>query len=413
MLKQTVESADRKQVLNLGGKGSLLNLGGLKDIMYGHGLSKPREFGYGWKDLSFQTQGSKEPNELCFNAIIGAETWPGTLSVDSLSYKYSNSGRERFCVDLERNKSDIQKFFVNSTNYLNPADSTKRTISVEPVHFYGFSGEFFLKCTHADLISTLALAHEVLFHSLVYIGPIRAMPERLYAWTGNEPESVGVSGEWAIAALLAGKERKYALENKYFGLNEMAAYQLQKLGLIDEFRIIPIQPGEQIYQVEVKQNRANQWVELADVGTGVSQVLPIVTEAFYALPHAIISMDEPEQHLHPSAQALLADVLIDAVKAKEDNKNRNTQFVIETHSEYFLQRLLRRIAEGTLSEKEVAAYFVNTDVSGAHLDTLQIDEYGHIHNWPDNFFGDEMGDITAQTDAILERKRDKEQQETK
>ena len=119
-------------------------------------------------------------------------------------------------------------------------------------------------------------------------------------------------------------------------------------------------------------------------------------------------MEQPELHLHPSAQAGLADVIIDAIHAKENYESRGIQLLIETHSEHFLRRLQRRMAEGVLKYDEFSAYFANNDQFPARLEELRVDIFGNIENWPPNFFGDIAGDIYAQTDAALEKRIRKE-----
>lgn len=114
-------------------------------------------------------------------------------------------------------------------------------------------------------------------------------------------------------------------------------------------------------------------------------------------------MEQPELHLHPSAQAALADVMIKAITARENSKPRNIQLIIETHSEHLLRRFQRRIAEQNLPQDHFAAYFANNDVSPAHLEPLEVNLFGEIVNWPKNFFGDMNGDIFAQTSAALQR----------
>ena len=94
-------------------------------------------------------------------------------------------------------------------------------------------------------------------------------------------------------------------------------------------------------------------MELPDIGFGISQVLPVLVQCDYAPEGSIILIDQPEVHLHPYAQSALADVMIDVIK------KRNIQLVIETHSEHFLRRLQRRIAEDELSQDKVSAYFAN------------------------------------------------------
>ena len=120
---------------------------------------------------------------------------------------------------------------------------------------------------------------------------------------------------------------------------------------------------------------------------------------------SIILMEQPEIHLHPSAQSALADVMIDVINSRENGKDRNIQLVIETHSEHFLRRLQRRIAEDSISQEKVSVYFANLTKTPATLESLQIDKFGNIKNWPENFFGDEMGDITAQAKAAMEKRK--------
>jgi len=78
--------------------------------------------------------------------------------------------------------------------------------------------------------------------------------------------------------------------------------------------------------------------------------------------------------------------------------------VIESHSEHFLRRLQRRIAEDVLPGKKISAYFANITKTPATLEPLQIDLFGNIQNWPENFFGDEMGDISEQAKAAMKKR---------
>lgn len=115
-------------------------------------------------------------------------------------------------------------------------------------------------------------------------------------------------------------------------------------------------------------------------------------------------MEQPEIHLHPKAQSVLADVLIDVIRSKENGTDRNIQLIIETHSEHFLRRLQRRIAENEISKEKVSAYFSDFIKDKPTLTPLLIDDFGNIKNWPEHFFGDEMGDITAQSKAAMQKR---------
>ncbi len=114
-------------------------------------------------------------------------------------------------------------------------------------------------------------------------------------------------------------------------------------------------------------------------------------------------MEQPEIHLHPQVQAELADVFISAIQSRENGKPRNTQLIVESHSEHFLNRLQRRIAEESVFVDDIAIYFAKTYAGATSLEKLRVDSFGEIENWPDNFCGDEMEEIAARTTAAIQR----------
>ncbi len=139
---------------------------------------------------------------------------------------------------------------------------------------------------------------------------------------------------------------------------------------------------------------------LTEVGFGVSQILPVLVLCASATQGAILIFEQPEIHLHPAVQAGLADVFIETIT------KRKVQIVLESHSEHLLRRLQRRIAEEQLDPANAALYFCATDDTGtSNLTELDIDDYGNIRNWPQNFFGDELGDLAAMTIAAMERQQ--------
>ena len=176
------------------------------------------------------------------------------------------------------------------------------------------------------------------------------------------------------------------------------------MSLIEDFKIEKISARRQDYDVKVRTKGSKNWVDIPDVGIGVSQVLPVIVELFYAPSGSVIIMEQPELHLHPNAQAGLADVMIAAIHAREKFEKRRIQLIIETHSEHFLRRLQRRMAEGSLEYNEFSAYFANNDQFPASLEKLEVDLFGNIENWPKNFFGDIAGDTFAQMDAALDKR---------
>ncbi len=81
------------------------------------------------------------------------------------------------------------------------------------------------------------------------------------------------------------------------------------------------------------------------------------------------------------------------------------RIVLESHSEHLLRRLQRRVAEGALSSDRAALHFCRMEQGVSRIERLQMDLFGRIANWPENFFGDGMGEIAATSKAALRRKR--------
>ena len=137
---------------------------------------------------------------------------------------------------------------------------------------------------------------------------------------------------------------------------------------------------------------------LPDVGFGVSQVLPALVLLYYVPRGSIVLMEQPEIHLHPSAQGGLADAILSAAKA------RDLQVIVESHSEHLLRRLQLRVATEEASSDEVKLYATNVLDGVGSVSDLDLTPLGEIRNWPTHFFGDEMGEITAIRRATLERR---------
>jgi len=413
MLKQTVESPDRKAVFYPGGKNSAVLLGSYREMVFNRNLSNKISFEYRWS----LPEPLKIKDPLSGQSFAGdalhflAEVGPGdkdqhNLVLDHLEYKLVENEDVRLSLGMERKVDTTSDYKVESTDYSLRRKQGRAWYPGAPVRFYGFPDEVVAYHQNADFVQDLNLSHEKLFRSLCYLGPLRTKAERLYSWTGIEPESVGYTGENTVAAILAARGRKISLGYKHHGkaFEAVIAVKLKEMGLIEEFKVNPISEHRQEYEVKVRTRGATDWVDLPDVGFGISQVLPVLVQCFYAAPGSIILMEQPEIHLHPMAQSALADVLIDVVNSREKGWDRNIQLIIETHSEHFLRRLQRRIAENVIAKEKVAAYFANITKAPATLEPLKIDTYGNISNWPENFFGDEMGDITGQAKAAMKKR---------
>jgi predicted ATPase len=217
-------------------------------------------------------------------------------------------------------------------------------------------------------------------------------------------------GEFTIAAILAAENEGRRLNRgpklHTHGFAAFIAAWLKDLGVIQDFSVKPVAIGRKEYEVLVRTHAKAAEVKITDVGFGVSQVLPALVEAFYCPPNSTVWMEQPEIHLHPQVQAELADVFISATQARENSNPRNVQLIVESHSEHFLNRLQLRVAQGKVAPEDVAVYFCRRAESATELEPLQLNMFGEIENWPENFFGDEMADIAGRTLAAMQRKRE-------
>ena len=233
---------------------------------------------------------------------------------------------------------------------------------------------------------------ENLFSRILYLGPLREHPRPRYTWDGDHPKSIGQEGEKAIPALLSGRIRRLPID-------EQILSWLQRLELIDSYDLRPVSGAGRDYEFLVKKYKGGPDVRLTDIGFGVSQVLPVLILCYYAPEGSILILEQPEAHLHPKVQTELADVLIDVVK------NRNLQIILESHSEYLLSRLQRRIAEKKIAAADTALYFCEIKDGTSEIEQLNVDEYGNIRNWPQDFFGDVTGELIKKTKVEMQQRK--------
>lgn len=392
LLKQTVESLDRQEVLSLRQPGSSLDLGTLRDIVHGHDLSAPLKF-----RLTFG------PVE-----IRGAE--PYTL--DSVDYEVdyvatddgsAHVGRMTYYTEMGAYGATRQQDgdYTLSAPHQPPLASERRAgRSFEPERSTGFSAEAAAAlATDGPAAQDVSLAFVRELQRMSYLGPVRARPERYHAWTGQAPNRVGPSGEFAVAVLLANLLRgERDGSNKGLLVQRVSAWAA-RLGIADAIELVPA--GPTLYEVSV--TIQGQKSNLLDVGFGVSQVVPVLTLALFAPEGSMVVMEQPELHLHPLAQAALGDLLVEVAK------ERKLQFLVETHSEHLFRRLQTLMALERLTPAECSMLFVKRQEGVSVIEPLRVNPYGRVENWPDMFFGDTAGEVERQMDGMMERMERDEQ----
>ena len=406
LLKQTRNATDRGLVLDFGEPDDLANLGTFKDVVHAHDEKAQIRWLLEWKLPKmlavYESVGFSEDNVLvddslqtrCAVGLRRGRPWSYELAYRFCGVEFKlqpKGGRERE-FKLETDSNEIR--FVRNQGRAWPVPHPIKT------HLFPDQTRTFYQ--NANFLGDFELAYEKLMDSIYYLGPLRDHPQREYHWSGSSPDGVGQYGERTIDAMLAATRdnqmRSLGYRRRKMPFQAMIAYWLKELGLIHEFRLGEIAKGTNLYRAMVRTSRSSVPTALTDVGFGVSQVLPALVLLYYVPNGSTVLMEQPEIHLHPSVQSGLADVMLTVAKT------RNVQIVVESHSEHLMRRLQRRVAEEKASAEDVKLYFVSMSRRGAQHSDLALNEWGEIENWPDNFFGDEMGEIAATTKASLRRK---------
>lgn len=238
----------------------------------------------------------------------------------------------------------------------------------------------------ADYIIESTSQYKDTMGEIVYLGPLRKRPERFAEQVNECTASVGNDGEYTTARIT---------DNPY-ALNDINAWLL-KLGMNYEIRVHKTSGDDQIAfgdinSIQIIEKSSGIPLTLCDVGFGISQILPILVQSLMFDSKTIL-IEQPEIHLHPKMQAELGDFFISLAKSSSSQK----QFIIETHSEHLLLRIMRRMRatfNGTLEEgllpvtpDDVSLIYVQPTDSGSIIRVLELDAEGRLLDpWPGGFF---------------------------
>ena len=154
-------------------------------------------------------------------------------------------------------------------------------------------------------------------------------------------------------------------------------------GLFDELSIKSLGSREsEPFQVQVRKRgkrTKGPWRNLIDVGYGVSQVLPLLTELLRKDAPSLFLLQQPEVHLHPSAQAALGTLFCQVA--------RNRQLIVETHSDHLINRVRMDVRDrrGPLSPEDVSILYFERNELEVHIHSLRIDQAGNVSDAPASY----------------------------
>jgi predicted ATPase len=241
------------------------------------------------------------------------------------------------------------------------------------------------------------------------IGPFRQPPERRYAFAGFGANKIGPSGEQAIDLLITESLIRKGTSQPLVAAVE---YWLKALKLADSLRIRDVAKHLNLFEVDLKVAGRRVRANLVDVGFGISQVLPVLVQGLLMRRGGIYFVQEPEIHLHPDAQAQLADFFIYLAC-------QGVTCIVETHSEYLLLRLRRRLAEKLgpppsvvpklagqtrrLTEKSASVLVSENIGSEAKITKLEIGKGFQFENMPSGFMNQATQDRMGLLKAVSRR----------
>lgn len=397
LLKQTADSRLIESPILL--NGDYIELESYKNIIYKHDTKNTLEF-------SFTLDKMEKRHERFFSGIKFYTKLSGVgRKIRVLQFKIINSDNHQRILsmkwDAKKRKYSLEGLFSNKI-----VKRVKKEIVVTKFYAYIFGirlsyMDYFKNIennvlkeeiderweTYADIIENTKYLDTLLAEGIYYLGPLRKYPERHYPVTGATMKDVGFRGEKTIEILAHDKK-----------LLKKVEYWMKIFGMANSVKICSLQRKKTLVELRLEDPKQLLSINLYDMGFGISQVLPIIVEGFYAPDNSLLIIEQPEIHLHPKLQAEMSDLLIEIAKNKK-------KLIVETHSEHLLLRLQRRVIEGKLKKDDIAIYFFKLTKKGTTIRRIEFDEIGNFKNWPAGLFEEDVKESFAITDALLKSKK--------
>lgn len=368
--------------------GNYVNLGGFNEIVFNHKAGRKIEI-----SGSIENSSEYEKQQLDFKTIWAKNPKNDLPQLDGLQgeteeFKIELIHKDRYFLNLKiQNEnydiSGLHKWFAEIKNI-----KTKKTIldesliDIQNAEFKDLD-EFFKKfslwsiplaLTFLDTLFNIPSRFDNTFN---YIGSFRHSPERTYYQKAKSRFKVDVSGEGYIDQILEWEETgnpKFEMLNSF----------MRELQLFSQIKSKKINGGR--FEFNVKTYQEGISASLADVGFGISQFLPIIVADLQLSDNSILAVSQPEMHLHPKVQAALGNYFV-----KQASKN-DKQYIIETHSEYLLNRLRLAIVKEEINPQDIFLYYFENSLEGTKTYKIELTRDGQIQNAPKGFFDTYMID---------------------
>jgi len=228
---------------------------------------------------------------------------------------------------------------------------------------------------------------------LQYLGPFRDAPLRAYPFSGERPSTLTVGGKGATDILVADFFRR-GTQKKALSIMVQAWLAKAQIARAVDVRAL----SDRQYDIRLQHPTTGELENLADVGYGISQVLPVLVAGYNMQPGSVFVVEQPELHLHPRAQFELGDFLYQLHR-------RRVQSIVETHSEHLILRLQGLVGEGLIAPEDIAVNFVCAEEDRKRVVLLPLNEDGiFTRKWPHGFFEERLEEALRLARAPLKRK---------
>ncbi|MBK8988196.1 MAG: DUF3696 domain-containing protein [Chloroflexi bacterium] len=251
--------------------------------------------------------------------------------------------------------------------------------------------------------------NEVMGQKIYYLGPLREDPRVIYAIPPlSERISVGLKGEYTAAMLDQYRNEPVIYPSppgtdftgrflyKEAPLIEAITTWLQRMGLVDG--IDTEETAKVGYQLTVSDKSLSKKLDLTNVGVGVSQTLPTLVLALLAPADSTLIFEQPELHLHPKVQSVMADFFLGI-------SLMGKQCLVETHSEHLINRLRLRIVESEVNDilQQLRIYFVEKHNAVSRFREVKSNAFGALLEWPEGFFDEAENTASRILEAQMRR----------
>lgn len=217
---------------------------------------------------------------------------------------------------------------------------------------------------------------------LIYLPGLRGNPERQYTVTAGGPQFTGSFNDYVATVVHAwsiGSDDRTAVlgaQLRHLGLTSFATTRA-----VDDTRV----EVHVSRLLKPRRAKSRDTVNIADVGFGVSQTLPVLVALLAAARNQPVYIEQPELHLHPRAQVGLAEILVEAA-------NRGVQVIIETHSSLLILALQAAVAAGDITPERLSLNWFTRDAKGqTHVARADLHADGTYGDWPIDFDDVEFG----------------------